>query len=251
MLALKLALVPSLICAITLAGRQWGPAVAGWLSGFPVIAGPILFFVATEQGDAFAVTAAAGTLSGVPALLSFVITYAWAATRADWLASLAAGLLAYSAAAALLYGFAPGLYTAGLLGLACVWVAPRLFPGVVAPSSAPALRYGEVLLRMLAGAGVVLALTHFAPVLGPRLSGLLGMFPMLGGVLAVFSHRHAGAQFAIHLLRGMALGLYALVTFCFVLAAALPWLHIGAAFTLALGSAALAQALTRYRTRST
>ena len=245
MLTLKLVLVPSLICAITLAGRQWGPAVAGWLSGFPVIAGPILFFVATEQGPAFAGTAASGTLAGVPALLSFGIAYAWVATRATWMASLLTGLFAYFVAVVVVYAVAPHLYAAGLVSLAAVWFAPRLFPTVVAPSTAPPLSYSELLLRMLAGAAVVLTLTIFAGALGPRLSGLLMMFPVLGSVLAVSSHRHAGPAFTIHLLRGIALGLYAVVTFCFVLALSLPSLHIGAAFALALGCAALVQGVLR------
>jgi hypothetical protein len=42
-LLLKLLLVPLLIYLVTLAGRRWGPAVAGWLSAFPIVAGPILF----------------------------------------------------------------------------------------------------------------------------------------------------------------------------------------------------------------
>lgn len=60
LLALKLMLVPSLTAGITLSGRRWGPSVAGWLSAFPVVGGPILFFIAIEQGPAFASAAAVG-----------------------------------------------------------------------------------------------------------------------------------------------------------------------------------------------
>ena len=41
MLLLKLLLVPTLIALITLAGRRWGPAVAGWLARFPVLGGAV------------------------------------------------------------------------------------------------------------------------------------------------------------------------------------------------------------------
>jgi hypothetical protein len=37
-LALKLTLLPLLIYLVTLAGRRWGQAVAGWLSAFPILA---------------------------------------------------------------------------------------------------------------------------------------------------------------------------------------------------------------------
>ncbi|HBF50271.1 MAG TPA: hypothetical protein DDX04_07705, partial [Massilia sp.] len=56
-LALKLVLVPLLIYLVTLAGRRWGPSVAGWLSAFPIVAGPILLTLALEQGAPFAASA--------------------------------------------------------------------------------------------------------------------------------------------------------------------------------------------------
>jgi len=58
LLALKLLVVPTLLGLISVAGRKWGPGVAGWLAGFPVITGPILVFLATERGSGFAAQAA-------------------------------------------------------------------------------------------------------------------------------------------------------------------------------------------------
>ncbi|WP_431478872.1 hypothetical protein [Massilia eburnea] len=80
-LALKLFLVPWLIYAVTLAGRRWGPAVAGWLSAFPIVAGPILLAISLEQGAGFAAAAAQGTLLAVLAMIVFSLTYAWASGR--------------------------------------------------------------------------------------------------------------------------------------------------------------------------
>lgn len=50
MLALKLALVPAFLAALTMAGRMWGPSVAGWLAGLPVVAGPIVLLLALARG---------------------------------------------------------------------------------------------------------------------------------------------------------------------------------------------------------
>lgn len=36
LLALKLALVPAFLAALTVARRVWGPSVAGWRAGLPV-----------------------------------------------------------------------------------------------------------------------------------------------------------------------------------------------------------------------
>jgi hypothetical protein len=47
--------------------------VAGWLSAFPVVAGPILLTIALEHGTEFAADAAEGTLLAVGATLVFCV----------------------------------------------------------------------------------------------------------------------------------------------------------------------------------
>lgn len=242
MLALKLAIVPAFILGISLAGQRWGPAIAGWLSGLPVVAGPILYFMAREQGAAFAAEAAVATASAVCGSIVFSAAYSWAATKHRWPLCLLAAAAAYFVAIALLAWLAPGVVVAALMSLALVVVAPRLFPPVASSSSPGPMPKTELVVRMVAGATLVFLATWFASSLGPRLSGLVAMFPVLGTVLAVFSHRHAGAAFTTQLLRGMAAGFYAFITFCVVLALVLvPW-GIGVAFSAAVVSALLIQA---------
>lgn len=245
MLALKLFLVPSLIWLITIAGRRWGPGVAGWLSGFPIVSAPVLFFFSVEHGSAFAAEAAAATLSAVFAVFAFSLAYCWTARRNGWPLSLCAGLAAYFGLVALLNRGVPPVWLSAPLIYAMVAMAPRLFPPSAPATRAPAASKVEIVLRMSAGAVLVVTLTYFAQTLGARLGGLFAMFPVLGTVLAVFSHRHAGADFTINLLRGMAVGYYAFSSFCLVLALALPKLSIAAAFALALGVAAVIQWFAR------
>ena len=45
LLILKLLVAPGLVAGVTLAVRRWGPAIGGWLSGMPVVAGPVLVFI--------------------------------------------------------------------------------------------------------------------------------------------------------------------------------------------------------------
>lgn len=244
-LTLKLLLVPALIAGVTLAGRRWGPAVAGWLSAFPVVSAPILFFIALDQGAAFAANAAVGTLSAVLAILAFGLSYAWAATRYGWGLSLLAGFATYLAAVTALSLWRPGLWPAACAVLAALLLAPRLFP-VAATSTPPAsAKSKDIHWRMTAGAILVLLVTHFSARLGPQLSGVFAMFPVMSSVLVVFSHRHAGAGFAINMLRGMVLGYYAFAVFCLSLALVLPALGLGGAFLTTLAGAVLAQAGSR------
>ena len=209
------------------------------------MAGPILFFISIEQGSEFGAVAAAGTLSGLVAVLCFVMAYAWVATRASWFASALAGWSAYAAAAYVTYMLALPSLASAIIGLIALAVVPRLLPKTQTSARAPDLNDIEVAVRMLAGVALLLALTYFASRLGPRLSGMLAMFPTLGTVLAIFSHRHAGAAFAINLLRGMVFGLYAFIAFTVALILTLPLMPLGTSFALAIGGALLVQAGAR------
>ena len=241
LVALKITLVPLLIGAITLAGRRWGPSVAGWLSGLPVVAGPIMYIMALEQGAGFASNALVGMLLGVFAMLGFLLAYAWAATRWSWRASVLCALSAYFVGVALLNTLDLSVGVVSVMVFAVLLVAPRWFPRAEPRAIAVAPPRGEIYVRMAAGAILVLAVTYFAASVGARLSGLLAMFPVISTVLAVFSHRQCGHEFTICLLRGIVFGWYAFLVFCVVLGWALPQLAIGAAFLSASAAAVVAQ----------
>jgi hypothetical protein len=244
LVALKITLVPLLIGAITLAGRRWGPAVAGWLSGLPVVAGPIMYIMALEHGAGFASNALVGMLLGVFAMLGFLLAYAWASTRWSWRASVLCALSAYFVGVALLNTLDLSIIVASAMVFAVLLVAPRWFPRAEPSAIAVAPPRGEIYVRMAAGALLVLAVTYAAASLGARLSGLLAMFPVISTVLAVFSHRQCGHEFTICLLRGIVFGWYAFLVFCVVLGWALPQLGVGAAFLTACVAASVAQVVS-------
>ena len=226
--------MPALIGAITLAGRRWGPAVAGWLSGFPVVTGPILFFVALEQGPQFASVTAAGALAGGVAWLSFALGYAWAATRVNWMLSLLAGLSAYLAVGLAMIISAPPFVVVAAMVVAGILLAPFLFPSLTQPVGRATTSAAELFARMAAGGVMTIAVTHLSPQLGPKFSGLFAVFPVMGIVLAAFSHRSSGNVFTIHLLRSMVYGFYAFTAFCLTVRLALTAIGIASGFTLAL-----------------
>ena len=237
---LKLLLVPFLIALVTLAGRRWGPAIAGWLSAFPIVAGPILLAIALEQGAAFAAVAAANTLMAVLAILVFSVAYARNARRGMPRAMLAA-LLAYGLAVVVLQGVSLPLwagFAAVLLGLC---VAPWLFGPAPAGAPATGKAANDLPWRMLAGAVLSLSVTYAAASLGPRLSGLFAMFPVMSTVLVGFSHRASGPGFAVALLRGMIKGYVAFAVFCVTLSLLLRQQSIGMAFLAATGAALVVQ----------
>jgi len=246
LLALKLLLVPSFLLLVSLAGRRWGPVVAGWLAGLPVVAGPILYLLALEQGPAFAAGAASSALAAVLASVSFSLAYAHCSQRARWPVALLAGLAAWLSAAWLLAAVVGSVLASALVALATLLAAPRLFPRVNGYTNSRPIERPEMGLRMLAGATLTFGVTLLADTVGAKWSGLLAVFPVLGIVLAVFSHRAQGAQFSAALLRAMATGLYSFFAFCLVLAVALPQLSVALAFLAAVGASLAVQISSRW-----
>lgn len=243
-LLLKLLLVPGLIWLVTLAGRRWGPGVAGWLSAFPIVSGPILLILALEQGSVFAAEAAQGTLLAVLAILVFSVVYAWASRRRPWPDCLFISLCSYALAVLGLRMIDTSLWVAFSSVIAALVLIPLAFPTL--PNwTTKARRSNDLPWRLISAAILVLLVSYGAKTLGPRLSGLLAMFPVMSTVLVAFSHRQSGADFAARLLRGMVYGYYAFASFCLVLALALPELGIAPAFALALTAAIPVHALAK------
>jgi len=245
-LLLKLVLIPGFLLLISLAGKRWGPSVAGWLSGLPVVVGPILFFLAVEQGPSFATQSAIAALSAMSAMITFCVVYAQAAQRCNWPAALLIALLSWGLVAAVLSVMPASLLLSMIAAVTALLAAPYLFPTVQPLLAGPAPKSDKLLLRMLAGALLTLAVTWFASALGERWSGLLAVFPVLGSVMAVFSQQTRGPAFTAALLRATATGMYAFAAFCLTLALTLPrwgdW-----AFVLGVAVALLMLLITKRR----
>jgi hypothetical protein len=250
-LTLKLVATPALIGAATLVGRRWGQSVGGWLVGLPLTTGPVAFFIALEQGEAFGAAAAAGSLGGAIAEAAFAAAYGRSAGRADWPLSLLAGSVAYAAVAAVLQRLALEPVLLVGLAIAALLVALRLVPsGSPGAAPAPPPRW-DVPARMVLATAVVLALTALAPRLGATLSGLLATYPLFAAILTAFGHHLQGAGTAVSVLRGLLFGLFSFVAFCLVLALGLVPLGIAGAFALAIVVALLVQGASLWRLRLT
>lgn len=222
MLLLKLLLIPGFLLLISLAGMRWGPSVAGWLSGLPVVVGPILFFLAVEQGPVFAAQSATAALSAMFAMITFCVVYAQVAQRANWPVALVVGLASWAGVAVVLSWLPASLLFSAIAASTALLAAPYLFPAVQPLNAGPAPKSDRLLWRMLAGALLTLAVTLLASTVGERWSGLLAVFPVLGSVMAVFSQQSRGPAFTAALLRATATGMYAFAAFCLTLALALP-----------------------------
>jgi hypothetical protein len=242
----KVTVAPALVAGATLFGRRFGDTAAGLVAGLPIVAGPILWFYAMEQGPDYAASAAVATLLGLVSLSFFAIAYAWRAwSQGSVLSCLILSWLAFAFGTIVInrtmHGGLPSLTHALLYGVLALFLALRSLPPMEPPTERAAPGPWDLPLRMLAAAALVWALTALAQRLGPVLGGLLTPFPVASTVLAVFAQRQGGGEAAVAMLKGLLLALNAFAAFCAVLALSLPQVQAPLAFTLALGAAILVQ----------
>jgi len=232
-LALKIILVPVLIGGITLAGRRWGQGFAGWLGSFPIVAGPVLFILALENGNVFGAGAARAALAGVAPSMVFYVVYTQLARRARWPAVVVASLLAWLATAAVLFAAALPLWVAAAVTAVALYAAPRLMP-MVSSVNAQRPHTLELPARMLTGAIVTLCSSELGRLGGSSLSGYAALFPSIGLVVAAFNHAQSSADAATLFLRGMTRGMWSVAAFCLALSFALEQFSLAVAFALAI-----------------
>lgn len=231
---LKLLLVPALVAAITLAVRRWGPAVGGWLSGLPLVAGPVLVFYAIEQGTAFAAEAAHTTLAGLVGSVAFAVTYARASARFRWPACVAAGWTVFALTLAVLYALRPGLVVSFMGLIASTVVGRRLLPALSPSNGGGGHPRADLIVRLVAAAAMVLVLTGLARGLGPRMSGLLNAFPLLITIIAAFTHAQRGAAATVAFVDGWAQSIVGFALFCVVMAVTVDRIGLALALLCAL-----------------
>jgi hypothetical protein len=241
-LILKLVLTPALIGLASLAGRRFGPAVGGWLVGFPLTSAPVALFLTLSHGPAFAATAAAGTMAGTASQAAFCVAYGWLAPRHRWPLPLTGGTVAFAVSTAALAPVSLSPLPLFAIVVTVLAVALSLMPGARGArgavrtsqtGTAASLGWG-LPARMIVATVFVVLLTGIAPALGPHLTGLLAPFPLYGAVLAVFAHALEGPAPATALLRGMLTGLFGFAGFFLVLAMCLDNWGLIAAFAAAV-----------------
>ena len=96
---LRLALVPLVVWAASVAARRWGHAASGYLGGLPLIGGPITLFLALAHGTQFAARSALFTLAAIAAQASHLLALSHVGRRSGWLAALLAGWSAFAGVA--------------------------------------------------------------------------------------------------------------------------------------------------------
>jgi uncharacterized membrane protein (GlpM family) len=249
LLILKITIVPLFIGLITLAGRKWGSGVAGLMGAFPVVAGPIIIFITLEQGPQFAALTSVSAISATACLLIFGLVYSWACIRLSWFFALLLALIAWFILALTLALTKPNLGIALLIAACSLIFTPYLLPRTQ-PTAPPKTKLHDLPWRMLVGALLTLSVTSLAAALGEVWSGILAVFPVIGLVLAVFTHNTLGPTHVTQFYRGMVKGLYSFVTFFLTLTLLLEKTSLLIATLLSVVAAIITQVILQFIAKS-
>jgi hypothetical protein len=233
-LALKLLLAPLLVVASSLAGRRWGPRLAGILVVLPIVAGPILLILYLDHGSAFAADAARAATLGIVPLAAFALIFAYLSRRHGWLVILLTSWVTVLVADLALSRVTVPAAAALLLALLALHGAGALLRRMDQPLPPPVTTtWWDLPARAIATAGLVVLLTGFAAVLGPALTGALAPFPIALSVVCAFTVAQSGHAGVLALLRGIVPGLDGFALFCFLVAILINRVGAAAAFGLA------------------
>ena len=207
-LALKLLLAPLLVVASSLAGRRWGPRLAGILVVLPIVAGPILLILYLDHGSAFAADAARAATLGIVPLAAFALIFAYLSRRHGWLVILLTSWVTVLVADLALSRVTVPAAAALLLALLALHGADALLRRMDQPIPPPVTTtWWDLPARAIATAALVVLLTGFAAFLGPALTGALAPFPIALSVVCAFTAAQSGHAGVLALLRGIVPGL--------------------------------------------
>jgi hypothetical protein len=251
-LLVKLFAAPALIGLASLAGRRWGPNVAGLFGGLPLVGGPVVLALWLTQGQAYAVDVARAAPVGVWANIAYMLAFGYASARLGWRGSLMLAWLAYLAVALVLnqLGLANSLLL-GLLVLPSLWLSARYGLPRPALQSVPAhLPRIELWARIGVAALLVLSLTGASALLGPTLTGVFAGAPVSATVIPSFTLARGGRDPLLWTLRGFLTGLMGFVVFFLVLGQAWPYWGGGAPVAALVAGVLTGVVATRLARRS-
>ena len=243
----KIGLPVLMIGVVTLVSHRYGPAIGGVLGAVPAKGGPILLFLALEQGTSFAATSAAASLGGAGGCGVFCLVYALVCRRVSWPLAGAAAYGAFVATWAVMLPISAwGLGAAFAATFAVLLISRRLLPEAPPIAGRRATSASDLPSRMIAGAAMVVFVTTIGPYFGATISGMLVTIPTVAAVLALFTHAQEGPDRTIGVMRGMTHGLLGFASFLAVVAVTLVPLGIVGGFALA-GMAVLVVQLVELR----
>ncbi len=230
-----------IVLCLTIIAERVSTRVAGILSGAPLSAVIVYFFVGRDIGTAYVVDSVPHGIAAFTATLAFVLAYY---KSTDWFsryAPLGSALVAVAVFLIVAFGLVaiPFTLTSATLTTVCVigfsvWLFRKIeFTRVEKPE-----RYSARLILLRGGfaAALIVGVIALAKILGPRWTGLLVGFPSTLMPTLIIIHATYGATDTHAMMRNFPVGMGSIVLYIIAVGFTFPlWgIYIGTAASLAV-----------------
>lgn len=228
-LLLRMAVTAAFVVTASIVTERSGPVVGALVATLPVYTGPVYVFLALDHDNAFIAASALAALPINAVIIAYGLIYLMAAQRHGVVVSFATAMLAWLVFASLTHAVTWSLGSAlAVNALACAICLPlaQRYRKVVMPPIRR--RWYDIPLRALLVALMVATVVGLSSRVGPAITGILAVFPIVSSSLMLILHPRIGGRPTAAVLAN---SLWGMVGF----GLGLTTLHLGALY---LGSAA-------------
>ena len=203
-LALRMAVAAAFVISASIATERSGPVIGALVATLPVSAGPAYIFLAMDHDDAFIAQAALAALpmNGATILLSIVLIHLLQKHSAAFslFASMSIWFLFAFLVRSFDWSFAAGLALNVVAFAICLPLVQR-FRAAKMPLITP--RWYDIPLRALLVATLVGVVVTLSDIVGPRVSGVMTLFPIVfSSLVLILGPRIGGPATAAVLANG-------------------------------------------------
>jgi len=193
-LILKMALTAGLVIAAAMVAERAGPAIGALVATLPIAAGPAYFFVALDHDSAFISASAIGSIAAHAATAVFSLVYIVLAQRRSMAVSVVGAVAVWFAVAFLLRSVQWTFIGVAAVNLAlfgvCIALTNRYrhvrMPAIIR-------KWYDIPVRAIMVACLVAAVVSLSGHVGPTVTGLLAVFPIvMTSLMLIFQPRVGG-----------------------------------------------------------
>ncbi len=241
---MTLLLAKILVSVLLVLGLSWiaehvNPRVAGILSGMPLGAVLITFFVGLELGPEFSTTSALYAIPSIISTIAFALGYYFTSrieSRLSPLLCSVAGLICYFLVASGLYTITFDLLLGVVCSLTCLIIFAYAFHSREQNKvqEKPQMTPMRLMFRSGMAAAFVVTISTIADIVGPRWSGLLIGFPMTFLPFLLIIHITYSAAHVRTIIRNFPLGLVGLLIFLIAVNQTIPLYGVNLAIVLSM-----------------
>jgi hypothetical protein len=235
-LGLRMAITAAFVVTASVITERSGPVLGALVATLPISAGPSYVFLALDHDAGFIAEGALASLPINAATIVLGLTYVMLAQRRSMLPSLLAAVVVWFSLAAIIrsvqWSLAGGLVVNAIAFGICVPLLARYRHAKMPPIRR---RWYDIPLRAALVASLVATVVTLSSVVGPKISGMMALFPVVFTSMIVLLHPRIGGPATAAVLANSGWGLVGLGIALAILHLAAP--RLGSAIGLGLALA--------------